>query len=562
MSTTIGKPNTLDLLISLHDKSVREVTSTKGGRPTPDLKDGLAMKNWGYHISKERNEEEGFEELARAQILLYPNWITKQLRPEYPQVSAADTFGEMASFYCSRYNLQKKYVESTLYDTESPREGSEQRIETRLQPSLNNYSKSIQEVTTREEILQAMDDSFRTIQVTRVSVGSKQIIETRLQPFFNHYSKSIQEVTTLEGKLQAIADLLRTIEVSHIFPDGNQRTVAFLMLNKLLIENNLPPALLDEPVMFDGFVPLKEMGKQIKKGMANFLYEGKEANVNFTLNSCQDILSLVHQREGHFVLQSNIDSDYVPFSKVFYKPSFFDDIKRELKEKIQTKITEGNLSYSDEEGLMIKAVLYGDDASALALLENSMDPVNALIPMQYAAEIGNEKLFLELLSHIGKKVPYEKRAESEFANSLSTLIARNADLKNGYEGYFRFLPKEVLNNKASSYILTAIDSENIHALRGLISAGIAIHTYRPTRVTPLVLAVEKTDAFFNFVLEHTPDVNESTQAGTALLVAIEDGKVHMVKKLLERGAKITSTEIEIAQESSSEELKKLIIPHY
>lgn len=60
-------------------------------------------------------------------------------------------------------------------------------------------------------------------------------------------------------------------EIFHIFPDGNQRTVAFLLLNKLLIDNNFPAAYLDWPYAFDGYLSSKELVMEIKYGMINFL---------------------------------------------------------------------------------------------------------------------------------------------------------------------------------------------------------------------------------------------------------------------------------------------------
>lgn len=101
---------------------------------------------------------------------------------------------------------------------------------------------------------------------------------TNVRLVLNHYYQSIQRSTTLMETLCAISELLRALEVSHIFGDGNQRTYAFLLLPKLLIENGLPPAILEDPCMFDGFMTVSAMGEAILQGITNFLNENREVH--------------------------------------------------------------------------------------------------------------------------------------------------------------------------------------------------------------------------------------------------------------------------------------------
>lgn len=71
------------------------------------------------------------------------------------------------------------------------------------------------------------------------------------------------------AKLRAIARCCQDLDQSHVFEDGNIRTVAFLVMNKLLAENGLSPAILAEPNCFDGF-SIDQLVTEIRAGQATF----------------------------------------------------------------------------------------------------------------------------------------------------------------------------------------------------------------------------------------------------------------------------------------------------
>lgn len=70
-------------------------------------------------------------------------------------------------------------------------------------------------------------------------------------------------------KLRAIARCCQDLDQSHVFEDGNIRTVGFLVMNKLLAENGLSPAILAEPNCFDGF-SIDQLVTEIRAGQATF----------------------------------------------------------------------------------------------------------------------------------------------------------------------------------------------------------------------------------------------------------------------------------------------------
>jgi hypothetical protein len=59
------------------------------------------------------------------------------------------------------------------------------------------------------------------------------------------------------------------LERAHLFDDGNARTIGLLVVNKLLLENGLRPAMMEDPNRFDGF-STDELVAEIKQGQATF----------------------------------------------------------------------------------------------------------------------------------------------------------------------------------------------------------------------------------------------------------------------------------------------------
>ena len=70
-------------------------------------------------------------------------------------------------------------------------------------------------------------------------------------------------------KLRAIAACCQDLEQLHPFPDGNARTVGVLVLNKLLLEQGLPPAALEDANRLDAF-SLQEVVREIEVGQERF----------------------------------------------------------------------------------------------------------------------------------------------------------------------------------------------------------------------------------------------------------------------------------------------------
>lgn len=92
--------------------------------------------------------------------------------------------------------------------------------------------------------------------------------DLRINALFDAYYKEIPQALSTKAKLIALVRLCRALEILHAFPDGNQRTIVFSLLLKLLIENGFCPTILKEPAAFDGPYSLNELVSQVIDGMA------------------------------------------------------------------------------------------------------------------------------------------------------------------------------------------------------------------------------------------------------------------------------------------------------
>jgi hypothetical protein len=91
----------------------------------------------------------------------------------------------------------------------------------------------------------------------------------KVQGVLDEYHASIKDALEEDDKLAVIARCCQELDQAHAFADGNIRVIAFVLLNKLLIENGLSPTILLEPNRFDGY-SVGELVADIKEGQQNF----------------------------------------------------------------------------------------------------------------------------------------------------------------------------------------------------------------------------------------------------------------------------------------------------
>lgn len=93
-----------------------------------------------------------------------------------------------------------------------------------------------------------------------VHAAAKSALECRgkANDIFNHYAKALRRVQAInvadtreQEELRCIAQCCQDLEQHHLFRDGNIRTVVFLCMNKLLLQNGYSPALWNDPNCID-----------------------------------------------------------------------------------------------------------------------------------------------------------------------------------------------------------------------------------------------------------------------------------------------------------------------
>ncbi|QDI05744.1 hypothetical protein E4A48_02740 [Xanthomonas cerealis pv. cerealis] len=93
----------------------------------------------------------------------------------------------------------------------------------------------------------------------------------RAQKIIDRNARLIRTAPSEDAKLSAIARCCQGLKGAHLFDDGNARTRGMLVVNKLLLENDLRPALMEDPNRFDGF-SIDELIAEIKQCQATFAH--------------------------------------------------------------------------------------------------------------------------------------------------------------------------------------------------------------------------------------------------------------------------------------------------
>ncbi|WP_343602821.1 DUF4157 domain-containing protein [Roseateles sp.] len=78
-----------------------------------------------------------------------------------------------------------------------------------------------------------------------------------------------EEAAQRDAKLTAIARICQDLDQMHLFTDGNIRTIVFLVLNKLLLEQGFSPVIMSEPNVFD-CKSVDELKAEIGRGQRNY----------------------------------------------------------------------------------------------------------------------------------------------------------------------------------------------------------------------------------------------------------------------------------------------------
>lgn len=164
----------------------------------------------------------------------------------------------------AQYNFHPKYTPQIASELVANRQELEDALEEAYEKNI--FSGYPNHPRNSERFLGHYDDwGMRSLSSPKPS-----ITKGRLNRLIEEYKRTIRRALTSDEKIRAIVDLCRALEVYHVFADGNQRTIAFVVLQKLLLQNGFPPVILENPVIFDGYCTTEKMRAHIEKGWVRF----------------------------------------------------------------------------------------------------------------------------------------------------------------------------------------------------------------------------------------------------------------------------------------------------
>jgi len=70
--------------------------------------------------------------------------------------------------------------------------------------------------------------------------------------------------------VRPVARLIRRLQVSHVFAAGNEQLNTRLLLDKLLVAQGLPPAVIADASLFAGRAPIDHLAREVIRGQLRF----------------------------------------------------------------------------------------------------------------------------------------------------------------------------------------------------------------------------------------------------------------------------------------------------
>lgn len=140
---------------------------------------------------------------------------------------------------------------------------------TRVARSLDEQDETIDIKNFDFEQLQDLISNENKI-VLRSEGVDNNLLKKIMSDLILDYQSKIEKAKDDTDKIKIIAKFIQKLEILHPFTDANCRTFCILLLNKLLLENKLTPAIMDNPNRFDGFAN-QELAEEIIEGQEKFL---------------------------------------------------------------------------------------------------------------------------------------------------------------------------------------------------------------------------------------------------------------------------------------------------
>lgn len=406
---------------------------------------------------------------------------------------------------------------------------------------------SLYQEKTPEEITDQiwLDNSIQQIRLTHLVPGDMPeqcilIRERNMENLFSQFNKKCLEENDPFQKLNNIVALVRECDQRHPFADGNTRTACFLLLNYLLVQNNFPPVILNNPNAFDTFSQ-EQLVHEVIIGIYN----------TFALASRYQPIPQLHQPLPFDDIFSkemsskkmddvkHIVESFAPLSP----PSFLEchdtlfnhsvdifkswDIYAKKNPHLHDFTTFFNAAVTNKQYALADHIKNLHKIDVNRPLKNTDWPL-----LEYAASENDEKMVEYLLENKaninfvseGKNTLLTIAVEKYNQKMLALLIKNKADLnmKNG-------INKSILH--------TAIGNRNFKALELLIQSKVnQFNTTDKWGYTPLERTIiEKNPNYLKYLADQKANLNERLEIKSSLLYWMcncSDPKYLKLKNLL------------------------------
>lgn len=124
------------------------------------------------------------------------------------------------------------------------------------------------------------------------------------------YKASIeQESLTMRDKLKIILHCVKTLELIHPFRDANCRSF-YALLNLMLLQNHLPPTVLEDPNRLDGYTE-EELVDEVIQGMLNFAHIKKHGTYPISPNTSMIAKHIIEQSQEKKSTKKLLQRDFI-----------------------------------------------------------------------------------------------------------------------------------------------------------------------------------------------------------------------------------------------------------
>jgi len=119
-------------------------------------------------------------------------------------------------------------------------------------------------------VYHAIKDNVRFIETPAGGIISLRpvpstFLRASVQRLIDKYHKDLHSAQDEQGRLKVIVTFIQNLDQIHPFSDGNIRTFAILLLNKLLVDNGMRPTCLEDPNCFD-CLSIAQIMSQVMQG--------------------------------------------------------------------------------------------------------------------------------------------------------------------------------------------------------------------------------------------------------------------------------------------------------